>query len=163
MRCGRRAPYSLDVTRREPWHGMGTRAARAFGPPRASRTGRQKRRRAGGPTPHEGKKLTMSADPQSVSPSAVIARQDRIQVWSLPYLFVFIIGIGFLFTFYDIFDINVSFLQTCSQIVSHCVAAPLPGHGVPNGFVEGSDRLGLPVLWNLIGYVIGALILSPLS
>ncbi|HKS70731.1 MAG TPA: MFS transporter [Ktedonobacterales bacterium] len=105
----------------------------------------------------------MSADPQSVSPSAVIARQDRIQVWSLPYLFVFIIGIGFLFTFYDIFDINVSFLQTCSQIVSHCVAAPLPGHAVPNGFVEGSDRLGLPVLWNLIGYVIGALILSPLS
>ena len=105
----------------------------------------------------------MSADPQSVSPSAVIARQDRIQVWSLPYLFVFIIGIGFLFTFYDIFDINVSFLQTCSQIVPHCVAAPLTPAGVPSGIVQGADVIGLPVLLNLVGYVIGALILSPLS
>jgi MFS transporter, putative metabolite:H+ symporter len=44
----------------------------------------------------------------SVSPSgagtgstaaAVIARQDRIPIWSLSYLFIGIIGIGFLFTF----------------------------------------------------------------
>ncbi len=47
----------------------------------------------------------------------LIARLDRIPVWSLPGLFVGIIGVGFLFTFYDIFDINVSFIQTCSQIV----------------------------------------------
>ena len=106
----------------------------------------------------------MSANPQQVSPSAVIARQDRIQVWSLPYLFVFIIGIGFLFTFYDIFDINVSFIQTCTQIVSKCLAGPPPGAtSLPPGFVQASDVLGLPVLWNLIGYVIGALILSPLA
>ena len=106
----------------------------------------------------------MSADPQPVSPSGVIARQDRIQVWSLPYLFVFIIGIGFLFTFYDIFDINVSFIQTCTQIVTKCLAGPPPGAtSLPQGFVQASDVLGLPVLWNLIGYVIGALILSPLS
>ncbi len=106
----------------------------------------------------------MSANPQQVSPSAVIARQDRIQVWSLPYLFVFIIGIGFLFTFYDIFDINVSFLQTCTQIVPKCLAGPPPGATtLPPGFVGASAMLGLPVLWNLIGYVIGALILSPLA
>ena len=42
-----------------------------------------------------------------VSASQVIARQDKIRVWSLPWLYVLIIGIGFLFTFYDIFDINV--------------------------------------------------------
>jgi putative MFS transporter len=102
----------------------------------------------------------MAADPRTVSPGAVIARQDRIQVWSLPYLFVVVIGLGFLFTFYDIFDINVSFLQTCTQIVSGCYVGPPP---VPAGLTEASELLGLPVLWNLIGYVIGALVLSPLA
>lgn len=102
----------------------------------------------------------MAADPRTVSPGAVIARQDRIQVWSLPYLFVVVIGLGFLFTFYDIFDINVSFLQTCTQIVGGCYVGPPP---VPAGLTEASELLGLPVLWNLIGYVIGALVLSPLA
>ena len=73
----------------------------------------------------------------------MIARQDRIQVWSLPYLFVVVIGLGFLFTFYDIFDINVSFLQTCTQIVSGCYVGPPP---VPAGLTEASELLGLPVL-----------------
>ncbi len=89
--------------------------------------------------------------PRAISPGAVIARQDRIQVWSLPYLFVVVIGLGFLFTFFDIFDINVSFIQTCTQIVPKCTPE------------TASDALGLPVLLNLVGYVIGALILSPLA
>src|SRR5690349_21254484 len=106
----------------------------------------------------------MAADPRTVSPGAVIARQDRIQVWSLPYLFVVVIGLGFLFTFYDIFDINVSFLQTCTQIVPGCLAGVPPGAtALPPGTFEAADKLGLPVLWNLIGYVIGALVLSPLA
>jgi MFS family permease len=108
--------------------------------------------------------MNRSPGTRVADPSAVIARQDKISVWSLPYLFVFVIGIGFLFTFYDIFDINVSFLQTCTQIVSHCLAGPPPGAtSIPAGFVGASEMLGLPVLWNLIGYVIGALILSPLA
>ena len=86
-----------------------------------------------------------------VSASQVIARQDKLRVWSLPYLYVLIIGIGFLFTFYDIFDINVSFIQTCMQIVPGCQ---------PN---TAENFLGAPVLWNLIGYVIGALVLSPIA
>ena len=55
-------------------------------------------------------------------PSAglVIARLDRLSVWSLPRLFIAIIGVGFLFTFYDIFDIKVSFIQTCMAIVPAC-------------------------------------------
>jgi len=85
------------------------------------------------------------------SAAAVIARLDRIPIWSLPYLFVGIIGIGFLFTFYDIFDINVSFIQTCLGIVQGCTLA------------TANNYLGLPVLLNLVGYVIGALILSPLA
>lgn len=109
----------------------------------------------------------MSADPRTtktINPNDVVARQDRIQVWSLPYIYVLVIGIGFLFTFYDIFDINVSFIQTCTQIVDKCLAGPPPGStSLPPGFVEASAVVGLPVLWNLIGYVIGALLLSPLA
>ncbi|HEU0028720.1 MAG TPA: MFS transporter [Ktedonobacterales bacterium] len=94
----------------------------------------------------------------------IAARLDRITVWSLPVSFLFIIGLGFLFTFYDIFDINVSFIQTCTQIVDKCLAGPPPGStSLPPGFVEASEMIGLPVLWNLIGYVIGALSLGPLA
>ena len=81
----------------------------------------------------------------------IIARLDRISVWSLPFMFIGIIGIGFLFTFYDIFDVNVSFIQTCSEVVKTCS---------PH---NASEYLGLPVLLNLIGYVIGALVLSPIA
>src|ERR1700680_5075464 len=96
--------------------------------------------------------------------AGVIARQDRIPIWSLSYLFIGIIGIGFLFTFFDIFDINVSFIQTCTQIVTKCLPGLPPGvKATPPGFVLASDKLGLPVLLNLVGYVIGALILSPLA
>jgi putative MFS transporter len=96
--------------------------------------------------------------------AGVIARQDRIPIWSLSYLFIGIIGVGFLFTFFDIFDINVSFIQTCTQIVTNCLPGLPPGvKATPPGFVLASDKLGLPVLLNLVGYVIGALILSPLA
>ena len=81
----------------------------------------------------------------------LLARLDRIPVWALPSLFAGIIGIGFLFTFYDIFDINVSFIETCTQLV--------PGCTPPNS----AQYIGLPVLMNLAGYVVGTLILSPLS
>jgi len=81
----------------------------------------------------------------------LIARLDRIPVWSLPEMFVGIIGVGFLFTFYDIFDINVSFIQTCTQIVANCTPP------------SAANYIGLPVLLNLVGYVIGTLILSPLA
>ena len=91
----------------------------------------------------------MSANEKS--PGMLIARLDRIPVWSLPGLFIGIIGVGFLFTFYDIFDINVSFIQTCTQIVPNCTP-----HSAAN-------YIGLPVLLNLVGYVIGTLVLSPLA
>jgi MFS transporter, putative metabolite:H+ symporter len=83
--------------------------------------------------------------------AAVIARQDRIPIWSLSYLFIGIIGVGFLFTFFDIFDINVSFIQTCVTLVSGCTPQ------------TSANYLGLPLLLNLSGYVVGALILSPLA
>ena len=95
------------------------------------------------------------------SAAALVARQDRIPIWSLSYLFIGIIGVGFLFTFFDIFDINVSFIQTCTQIVNGCLPGLPPGlKAAPPGLVLAADKLGLPVELNLAGYVIGALILS---
>src|SRR3954465_14223577 len=92
-----------------------------------------------------------AAVPGRPSPRDVPARLDRIDTWSLPWLFIGVIGLGFLFTFYDIFDINVSFIQTC--------VAPKPGCTPP----QALDALKTPVLLNLAGYVVGTLILSPMA
>jgi MFS family permease len=81
----------------------------------------------------------------------LIARLDRLQRWSLAPSFLVIIGLGFLFTFYDIFDINVSFVQTCTQLVPGCTPPTALG------------RLPLPTVLNLAGYVAGTLVLSPVS
>ncbi|MDQ2715367.1 MAG: MFS transporter [Chloroflexota bacterium] len=94
---------------------------------------------------------TAAAPKKRQRAASIIARQDRIPIWALPILYLVIIGIGFLFTFFDIFDINVSFIQTCVQIVPHC------------GPATAGAYLGLPVLLNLVGYVAGSLILSPLA
>ncbi|MGN6754364.1 MAG: MFS transporter [Intrasporangium sp.] len=81
----------------------------------------------------------------------IIARLDRLEVWSLSYLFIGIIGVGFLFTFYDIFDINVSFIQTCIEIKPGCTPQ------------NALNSLPLPVVLNLAGYVVGTLVLSPIA
>lgn len=93
----------------------------------------------------------MSTQAQTLTSSSIYARLDRLKVWALPGLFVFVIGVGFMFTFYDIFDINVSFIQTCSAIVPGCTPE------------NANNYLGLPVVLNLAGYVVGTLILSPMS
>src|SRR5579859_448739 len=98
-----------------------------------------------------GTSLPLSDEGAGSTGAALIARQDRIPIWSLSYLFIGIIGIGFLFTFFDIFDINVSFIQTCLQIVPGCTPP------------TSANYFGLPLLLNLSGYVVGALILSPLA
>src|SRR4051794_19843977 len=95
--------------------------------------------------------MTAPAEQRPLSPRTIAARIERIDVWSLSYLFIGIIGTGFLFTFYDIFDINVSFVQTCVQIKQGCTPP------------KALDALTVPVVLNLAGYVIGTLILSPLS
>lgn len=79
----------------------------------------------------------------------IIARLERLDVWSLSYVFIGIIGLGFLFTFYDIFDINVSFIQTCVDLKPGCTPENALG------------ALPYPVVLNLAGYVVGTLVLSP--
>jgi MFS family permease len=96
---------------------------------------------------------SMGTGAVSASPTGpqIIARLERLEVWSLSYLFIGIIGLGFLFTFYDIFDINVSFIQTCIELNKGCT---------PETALEA---LPLPVLLNLAGYVLGTLVLSPIA
>jgi hypothetical protein len=54
-----------------------------------------------------------TGEPDVHTPRGILARLDRIDVWSMPFLFVGIIGLGFMFAFFDVFDINVSFIQSC--------------------------------------------------
>ena len=95
--------------------------------------------------------LSQSAAQGSLEGAHINARQDRITVWSLPPRFLIIIGFGFLFTFYDIADINVSFIQTCTQIISGCTS------------FSAANFIGLPALLNLSGYIVGALVLAPFA
>jgi putative MFS transporter len=92
-----------------------------------------------------------AAHPTGATPESVIGRLERIDIWSLPFLLIGIIGLGFLFTFYDIFDINVGFVQSCTDLKKGCTPE--------NALVS----LRLPILLNLAGYVIGTLVLSPIA
>jgi MFS family permease len=85
------------------------------------------------------------------TPQSILARLDRIDVWSMPFLFIGIIGLGFMFAFYDVFDINVSFIQSCVTLKPGCTPA------------NAVTALRIPVVLNLAGYVIGALLLAPLA
>jgi putative MFS transporter len=85
------------------------------------------------------------------TPRGILARLDRLSVWSMPFIFIGIIGTGFLFAFYDVFDINVSFIQSCLALKHGCTPA------------NALSTLRIPVVLNLAGYVIGALVLAPIS
>jgi putative MFS transporter len=94
---------------------------------------------------------TPPTDRADQSVQMIMARLERIDVWSMASVFIGIIGLGFLFIFYDIFVINVSFIQTCVEIKPGCTPATALG------------SLSLPVVLNLAGYVAGTLGLSPMA
>jgi MFS transporter, putative metabolite:H+ symporter len=109
-------------------------------------------------TSRSGQPLRTGATPRVVDQDTdartrhgILARLDRIDVWSMPFVFVGIIGTGFLFAFYDVFDINVSFIQSCVALKHGCTPA------------NAVTALRVPVVLNLAGYVIGALALAPIS
>ena len=95
--------------------------------------------------------LARPGEQESSVGARINARQDSIAGWSFPTPFLVIIGIGFLFTYYDVADINVSFIQTCTQIVAGCTPA------------TATNFIGLPTLLSLSGYIVGALLLAPFS
>lgn len=91
-------------------------------------------------------------EPRTAPPHAsLIHRIDRFPRWGLSSLSVLTIGLGMLFVQYDIFNINVSFVQTCAQIIGGCTPA------------TADQFIGLPIFLSLLGYGIGALVLGPLS
>ena len=103
-------------------------------------------------TSTSGRLVRTGAPPAGAqTPKSILARLDRISVWSLPFMFIGIIGTGFLFAFYDVFDINVSFIQSCVALKHGCTPA------------NAVTALRVPVVLNLAGYVIGALALAPIS
>lgn len=96
----------------------------------------------------------MTSSPAAVSPASraeLLRRIDRFPRWGLTAASVLTISLGMLFVQYDIFNINVSFVQTCLQIVDGCSPT------------NSDTFIGLPVFMSLVGYGIGALLLGPLS
>lgn len=93
----------------------------------------------------------MIDSPTSSNRTEILHRIDRFPKWGLSFTSALTIGLGMLFVQYDIFNINVSFVQTCLQIVEGCTD-------------NSSDQfIGLPVFVSLLGYGVGALTLGPLS
>jgi len=92
-----------------------------------------------------------STDQASAAAVSALDRMDSFPRWGLSPTSALTIGLGMLFVQYDVFNINVSFIQTCTQIVNGCTPAT-------------SDRfIGMPILLSLLGYGLGALVLGPLA
>lgn len=76
----------------------------------------------------------------------LLARLNRIPVWSLPKTYLVIIGLGYFFTFYDITDIGFAMPAISEQFqLSH------------------STSLFLALAIGLIGYVIGSFVIGTLA
>ncbi len=82
----------------------------------------------------------------SPSPAEILARQDRISSWALPWRYLAIIGTGYFFTFYDITDIGFAIPQIQTQF-------GLSGHE--------STFLALSI--GLIGYAVGSVLIGALA
>ena len=76
----------------------------------------------------------------------ILARQDRIPVWSLPWTYLAIIGIGYFFTFYDITDIGFAMPAVNRQFN-----------------LSSGESLFLAVAIGLIGYLVGSLVIGTLA
>ncbi len=76
----------------------------------------------------------------------IIARANRIPVWSLPASFLAIIGLGYFFTFYDISDIGLAMPAIDAQFNLH-----------------GSIILFIALSVGLIGYAIGSYTIGSLA
>jgi putative MFS transporter len=95
--------------------------------------------------------MSSSAQAPTQDRAAVLARLDRLPRRAVGFAATGIVGFGMFVIFYCNFDINVSFLQTCGQIVPGCTPA------------NAQSWLPLPVCAYLAGYVVGGLLLAPMS
>lgn len=76
----------------------------------------------------------------------VLARQDRIPVWSLPGWYLVVIGIGYFFTFFDIADIGYGMPAIASEF-----------------HLTGSESTFVALSIGLIGYAIGSIVIGGIS
>ncbi|MGN6204862.1 MFS transporter [Humibacter sp.] len=86
----------------------------------------------------------MSAGP--VDARTVLARQDRIPSWSLPWWHLAVIGIGYFFTFFDIADIGYGMPAIAAQFK-----------------LTGSEATFVALAVGLIGYVVGSIVIGSIS
>lgn len=86
----------------------------------------------------------------AVTAQQVLARQDRIPIWALPKWYLWVIGLGYFFTFFDIADIGYAmpaiaaeFHLTDSQAIFVALACGLVGYVVGSVVIGSiSDRVG---------------------
>ncbi|MCD2196666.1 sugar porter family MFS transporter [Actinomycetospora endophytica] len=81
----------------------------------------------------------------------ITARLDRLPRHAVSWAATGITGLALFVVFFCNFDINVSFIQTCTGIVPGCTDASADGF------------LALPVVLYLLGYMLGGLVVAPLS
>src|SRR6195952_4475780 len=86
-----------------------------------------------------------------VDAAGLIGRLDRLPRHAVRYAVTGIVGLGLFVVFFCNFDINVSFIQTCTQIHIGCT---------PENAAGFETR---PVVFYLAGYLVGGLALAPLS
>ena len=84
--------------------------------------------------------MTAAPAPAPVDGPQLLGRLDRIPVWSLPWTYLGIIGIGYFFTFYDITDIGFAMPAIDDQF-----------------HLSGSESLFVALSIGLIGYIVGNL------
>ncbi len=93
---------------------------------------------------------TVAGDASKPDAATVLARQDRIPIWALPYSYLVVIGIGYFFTFFDIADIGFAmpaiagqFKLTDSQTLFVALSVGLAGYIIGSIVIGGiSDRIG---------------------
>lgn len=95
------------------------------------------------PPPHADPKAPSGTD---LTADQVLARQDRIPVWTLPRWYLVVIGIGYFFTFFDIADIGYAMPAIADQFK-----------------LSGSESLFVALALGLIGYVIGSIVIGAIS
>jgi putative MFS transporter len=76
----------------------------------------------------------------------ILARQDRIPTWSLPWTYLAIIGLGYFFTFYDITDIGFAIPAINTQF-----------------HLSSTESLFAALAIGLIGYIVGSLAIGALA
>lgn len=79
----------------------------------------------------------------SDDPRGILARMDRIPIWSFPPAFIIIVGIGYFFTFYDITDIGFAMPTIASEFS-----------------LTGSESLFVALAVGLVGYMVGSYVIG---